>query len=119
MTGYFQEMDPISLKRDEGLNAPAMAGEDGLFLHISNPCVVDLPESGLITFRYRRGDLHLVKGEEVRAFTDLNLTEIVDVESCEDESEDDEKAEDNLDKLFAEAAKAEPSEEDEDGEDAD
>ena len=97
-------MEPISLSRDNEVSPATAADEDGLYLHLSNPCVVGLPEEGLITFRYRRGDLHLVKGESSKAYTDLNLTEIVDVKA-EEEKDDKDSESDKFDALFKQAIK--------------
>jgi hypothetical protein len=100
--------EPISLARDYSNDGPVSPNTDGL--HLSLPDISELqglPASGTITFRYTRERLSLPKDNKLSA--DLCLCEILDVKG---DKVDEEKTEDTVDALFAEAQKSSEEEKD-------
>lgn len=103
--------DSISLSRSYGgelaANSPVSSEQDGKHLYLDDPRVVELPEEGCITFRFKRGPVTLVEGSDNRpgrASVDLTLVEICDVKAEElreygvgDESD---QTESTIDSLF-------------------
>lgn len=106
-------------KSRSGYNMPAspMEADSGLHLYIDDLCVLEMPDEGCVTFRYKKGPVTATeaKGDRpARASADLRLLEICDVKA--ETSEKEEPADDvdeAIDELFEEALKAEVSEEDE------
>lgn len=94
---------------------------DGLNLFVSHPRVVDLPEEGCITFRFRRGPAMVkepFKGTPGSASVDLTLLEICDVKDEAMPSDDKSgrrKSEETIDKLFEEAREDEEEDDEEEG----
>lgn len=113
-----KKFEPIPLDRSSEFNPQPSEPPSGLYLHVSDPRVVDLPREGCITFRYTRGPANLTEstdGEPARASVDLNLTEICSCEASEMEDLGDKKdeASEKIDELFEEAAAEEGKEKDE------
>jgi hypothetical protein len=111
------EAIPLSF---DGLNSPVVP-DGGLNLYVSNPKVVDLPEEGKITFKFKRGPVTLREGRgesEGTASVDLSLYEICEVEECPvtGSAEPDRETENAIDDIFESirGKKSEESEEDED-----
>lgn len=100
------KFSPIPLSQDVPNPAGLMSEEydEGLPLYVVHPDVVSLPESGKITFYFRRGPVTIKEGREdegASASVDLTLTEICAVEECEVEEKSEPKmAEHALDSLF-------------------
>lgn len=106
------DFEPISLTSDANYPVtPPPQGETGLYLHLENACVADLPEEGEITFRYTRGPVTLVgssANSPARAYADLNLTEITGCKGCKGEEKSEVKeTESRIDELLEEALEAE------------
>jgi hypothetical protein len=107
------KFEPISLDRDNSANVayPEPYPSEGLSLYINHPCVVDLPEEGTITFRFKRGPVTLTqatKSSPSRATTDLCLCEIVDCTEEKSESESEATREANaIDRIFEQVRKEE------------
>lgn len=104
------KFEPISLVKDSespniGLNQPESPVTAGLNLYITNPRVLELPEEGYITFRFTRGKVRIVEGDDNReseASVDLTVTEICDVKADEGPEEKvHERAENAIDELFS------------------
>lgn len=113
-----KKFEPIPLDRSPESPTPPSDLPSGLYLHVSDPRVVDLPREGCITFRYTRGPANLTEstdGEPARASVDLNLTEICACEGSDMEDLGDKKdeASEKIDELFEEAQKSEGESEDE------
>lgn len=110
------DFEPIPLTPVQYSTSPATSIESGLFLHIENACVAELPEEGEITFRYKRGPVTLVgstKDSPARAYADFNLTEITCCEACKSEEDSDtKKTESRIDELLEEALESESEKED-------
>ncbi len=109
-----KKFEPIQLTR-EFIDLPSPGQPEGLYLHVSDPRVVDLPREGCITFRFTRGPATITEAtgdEPARASVDLQLTEICEVEETEmeDLGETKNEAAEKLDELFEKAS----SEEEED-----
>lgn len=93
-------------------------GEDsGLHLYIDDLCVLEMPDEGCVTFRYKKGPVTATeaKGDRpARASADLRLLEICDVEASASEKEEPaDDVEEAIDELFEEALRTEESAEDE------
>lgn len=105
------DFEPIQLTTPPAYPSPSVPGENGLYLHIENPRVADLPEEGEITFRFTRGPVTLVgstKDSAARAYADLNLTEITCCEACKGEEKSETKeTESRIDELLEEALESE------------
>ena len=100
-----EDFDPISLSRPVP-ESPAVAADtaSGQRISVNSPRVLEIPENGCITFRFKRGTVTLQSssaGNPGSARADLELLEIVDVEAGEcDEPETKESAPDKIDELF-------------------
>ena len=100
------DYQPISLSSGENhsvykSDSPVERESDGLHLFVSNPRVVDLPEQGCITFRFKRGPLTIkegYKGSPGSASADLTLLEICDVK--DEESPEVKESKDTIDEIF-------------------
>lgn len=110
--------EPVSLKRggyDKGYASDASAG----FQTISLDCpeVLKFPEDGLVTFRFKRGQIvarSATRSQGASASCTLELTKLCSVEEAEpEENEDagDDYRDSPIDKLFEQAQGAEPEEE--------
>jgi hypothetical protein len=104
------KFEPISLARPD-FGPPVVASEsgEGLSLYVDNPCVVELPVEGEITFRYRRGPATLTEASSrgpARAAADFTLLEIV---GCKEIASNDELSHETneIDKLFETARREE------------
>lgn len=85
---------------------------DGLYLTLPDISELEgLPSSGTITFRYTRESLRLPKDNKLSA--EICLCEITDVKG---DKESEEKSDDTVDKLFAEAQKAREEDDEDDKE---
>jgi hypothetical protein len=109
---------PISLDNSGSLCEPCSPPEPGKHLYLDDPRVVELPECGCITFRFKRGPVTIKEGgsgREASASADLTLTEICAVkeEASGDveEYEKSDKVENQIDKLFEELRGKEEAEE--------
>ena len=99
-------MDAISLKHNDAFPT----------ININDECVLDLPEEGLITFRYKRGSIvarSATKKEKASASTTLELTKICDYEEADPEEieEKEEYRDSPIDKLFSKALDEKPEDE--------
>ena len=105
---------PISLAPEYGEMQAPIDPPKGIYLSLPDVSELDsLPACGEITFRYVRERLSLHSKEETRLSADLCLCEITKVEAgpeCE------EKKDDVVDKLFAEAKKEDDEDSDGSGE---
>jgi hypothetical protein len=99
--------------------SPSGPEETGLYLFVTNPRVVELPEEGKITFVFKRGPVTLREGTEERpgsASVDLRLLEICDVCACEVEAREKGEygeSENAIDSLFESLRKEAPETEEE------
>lgn len=95
--------------------APVEVSEQGLHLYVNNPRVIELPEEGCITFRFRRGPVTIVgpsRHGPGTASADLTLTEICEVEKSEaEEYEKPTQLEGVIDELFSKLVPETPEEE--------
>lgn len=97
----------VSLKR-EGMGSDSFPS-----VTISDACVLDLPEEGLITFRYKRGALvarSATRKEKASASTTLELCKICDFEEAEPEelTKEEETRDSPIDRLFDRVKEDEP-----------
>lgn len=104
-----------------GGNRMDMSSEDyGLHLFLNNPCVLDLPAEGTITFRFKKGPMTVTEGTDKRpakASADLCLYEIVSSEEGEAQKDDDtDESQDAIDDLFDKAQESSEEVESEDKE---
>ena len=109
-------MTPIDLSgSDCNMATPCSPEEDCKHLYVQHERVVELPRSGTVTFRFKRGPVSITEGSGSRpasASVDLSLYEIVSTTDAGAESEDDERPESTLDELFESARKEDAAEED-------
>lgn len=111
-------MAPIDLSSSDTSNPyPASPeSEEGCkHLYVQHERVVELPRSGTVTFRFKRGPVSITEGagaSPASASVDLSLYEIVDTTDDGAESEDDERPESSLDELFERARKEDDKETD-------
>jgi hypothetical protein len=90
----------------------APSGSGGLHLYLRDLCVLDLPDEGCITFKYKKGPVTATEaGEDTAASAscDLTLTAICAVEAEEGEKVEDDMDEtsESIDELFEQAARSE------------
>lgn len=104
-----RKFEPIDLT-ERGYEPIPSGPSEGLHLFISDPRVVDLPDGGCITFKFKRGPVTLTestKSSPGTASCDLTLLEICEVEHVEeynDQDADNDSRPDNvIDELFREA----------------
>lgn len=102
-----EEYAPISLagsSNGAAVSSPSYADQAaGLSLFIDNPEVANMPEEGLITFRFKRGPLTLRESDDSRpgsANAQFTLTEICDVTEDKGSSAKEPEAKDVVDELF-------------------
>jgi len=100
-------------KKSDYLTSPAMPSESGgLHLYLRDLCVLDLPDEGCITFKFKKGPVTATEASEdspASASCDLTLTAICDVKAEENkgtEMDSDETSE-SIDELFEKAARKE------------
>jgi hypothetical protein len=108
------KFEPISLARSNYAPTPCKECEtpEGLSLYIDNPCVVDLPVEGEITFRFKRGPATLTEASSrgpSRASADFTLLEIVGCKEIASGDEPTSHETNQIDELF-EAARREEQE---------
>lgn len=93
----------------------SMSDGHGLHLYIDDLAVLDLPDEGCITFKYKKGPVTATEASEdrpARASATLRLLEICDAESEDLEEEKDETDSDkSIDELFEEAGSESPVDE--------
>jgi hypothetical protein len=106
----------VDLTKKSPYNEPATAGSmfegRGLPLFLDDLAVLDLPEEGCVTFKYKKGPVTATESSgdaPARASATLRLLEICacEAEDVEDKEEDDEyegDADKSIDELFEEAS---------------
>lgn len=108
-------MAPIDLSSSDTANPYPCSpeSEDCKHLYVQHERVVELPRSGTVTFRFKRGPVSITEGtgaSPASASVDLSLYEIVGTTTDGAESEDDERPESTLDELFELARKEDDKE---------
>lgn len=100
----------LSSKSEYLIPASPMDG-DGLHLYLRDLCVLDLPDEGCITFKYKKGPVTATEASKDSAATascDLTLTAICAVEAETGEKVDkNDDADESIDELFEQAARSE------------
>ena len=104
-------MAPIDLSSSDCSQlSPCSPEQDCKHLYVQHERVVELPRSGTVTFRFKRGPVSITEGAGPRAASasvDLSLYEIVGTtdDGAADEDDDDSRPDSALDELFERARK--------------
>jgi hypothetical protein len=105
---------PVSLKRDEYNKDPQLGSStEGAYPQVTLSCaeVLQLPEYGLITFRFKRGAIvarSASRSEKASASTSIELCDLCGFKEAEPDEVPEKEEKSAIDKLFEQAQEEQP-----------